>query len=169
MFLWGAIILNLVFVGIYILAFNGVKSQTEKTSISINALREYRESGENIALVKKILQSTKEGDALLGDYVVLADGVVSFIETVESLGKMAGVSLTLSALRDERNTLIFSVQTKGSFRNNMYFMTLMENLPFLLETTHSSLTKQSENKDGSRLVGVWSGVHTFELHGFIGK
>lgn len=168
-FLWGAIILNLVLVGVYVLAFNGVRTQTEETSISSNTLREYQDEGENIALVKNIFRETREGVAPLDGHIVTSDTVVSFIETVEAIGVTAGISLTLSTLRDEGNTLTFSVSTVGSFNNNMYFMTLMDHLPFLLEITNASLVKQSQDKDGNTLYDMWGGVYSFALSGFIGK
>ncbi len=164
----GVTILNIALIGFYLFSFNVVKKETEVANANTFALQEYQDQGENIALVKKIIKETKEGDTKLDNYFINEDKVVVFIETIESVGDTAGISVTLSGLRsDSKNTLSFSVGAEGSFRNLMHFLALMEYLPLPIDTEKAFLSKQGSSEDPLAPSGEWAGSFSFKLQGYM--
>ena len=167
--LFGVVILSIVFVGFYWFSFNALKKQTQEATAGSVALQEYRAQEENIALVEKIIEETKKGNAELDNYFINEDGVVGFIERIESIADTAGVAITLSGLQGgPKNTLVFTVGAEGSFRDIMHFVSLMEYLPLPIDTKRAFLSKR-DSSDPLVPAGGWAGSFSFELSGYMGK
>ena len=113
-------------------------------------------------LSAKLLKETQAKRETLNAFFVASDGVVGFIESVESLGNRAGVAVEITGVSIEAfptprrgsELLRLSVRADGDFKSVFYFFMLLESLPAPLEFERVSL-------EGSE--GAWSGIFSFSV------
>jgi hypothetical protein len=105
-------------------------------------------------------------------YFVSFDNIVEFSEYLETLATKADVDLSKSITRSA-DGLSVSLTFKGSFDNTLYFVGLIESLPYVVNVESVSLsgpsklevatsTKDFENR---KIGGMWSGSMSVNLKG----
>jgi len=108
-----------------------------------------------VALVEDIGPSVEKLDS----YYVSADGVVSFIEMLEKLGTSSGVAVSIDSVMvgdqggvspdttasSTTEKLRLSVSFTGSWKNDIHFETLLENLPYNVFIKNLNLSTSFEN------------------------
>jgi len=104
--------------------------------------------------IEKTLEQTKINIQKIESYFVGVDGTVSFIETVESLGKKNNVNprvttvdvLNDSQIKDDyKEFLKLSINTDGTWTNTFYFLAALENVPYKISFNNISINKISSS------------------------
>jgi Tfp pilus assembly protein PilO len=84
-------------------------------------------SGQSIT---EVLASTQGDREMIESYLVQRDNFVSVLEDVERVGDISGVVLTKEKVTDQGSEVIFHLRVDGAFEDVMYFLRLMETLPY---------------------------------------
>lgn len=155
----GMIVANILVGGAYAGAFF-ITQQTIVESANRSAeLLALREQGDDNIFLKQLTRQFEGGEGVLDAHIVYADDVVRFIDRVESLAKVADVSVALSGLRENGGDgLSFDIRTIGTFSGTLHLMSLVEGLPYVVEIKKASLVKNGAS---------WAGDFNVDLVGFI--
>ena len=134
---------------IYGLLFWTIKGENEKVSILSNEAKIDLQKDESLRATKVSLSNNKDSIENIDSHFLAPDGVVGFIEGLESLGREAGVSISVASVtveadsknkNDFKETLRLRVITTGSWSNTYYFISLLENLPLSAEIKNATLS-----------------------------
>lgn len=105
---------------------------------------------EQLRSAERLLEATEIERAVLAALFVTEESVVSFIETIESLGRDAGVEITIASVETEEMAVdnkIGSVRIRlaavGEWRDVVHFGMLIDALPFVVNI----LTAEFERSD----------------------
>lgn len=118
---------------------------------------------QNLTALRSLLDGIVEERATLLSYVVDADDVVSFIQSLETVGDDARLSafavrqVTVKEM-DAKNNLIAEIVTEGSWATTIQFLALLETMPLHFSITRMSLerTVDATGKNPVRWNGVLS-------------
>lgn len=106
----------------------------------------------------------------LGKALVAKDDVASVIENVESLGNTTGLRLTVELVgvenipdtkNDTRELLTLSLQTAGTWAGTMYFLSLIEGMPYKVSVTSmdfEKVTLSTAEAEKPVFKGEWKGT-----------
>lgn len=78
----------------------------------------------------KMYESTKESRAKVSTFLVHEDKIVSFIETVESVGDSSNTKTELTTIVNEPGVIKAKVISTGTWSGVMTSLNMLENLPF---------------------------------------
>ena len=135
------IILNVVALTAYFYVFSFIKSKNESTSVSENVLSSQISRESELKLVGASLKRTEKERALIESYFVQEGKgeIADFVEVVESMSRLAGVSMSVSSIllknQEEDNVveeLNLGLEVKGSWAKTVYFLEFLEALPYKL-------------------------------------
>lgn len=163
------ILFLLAALGGYAFAFTEIRSkQAREADLERELVIEYKKEREFRAL-KSLVEDTSPVRKALDDLFIAKDGIAAFIESVEALGSLSGLSLEVGGISveaapvesDKREQLSLSLQTKGSWANTMKFLSLIENLPFVASLSAVDIKTaddiEADPKTKSRSPGIWKG------------
>ncbi len=156
------LLLSLGAVGVYGFFLSRIAEINRSISATSNELERESLQEERLNSARGLLKETQAKREKLDAFFVASDGVVGFIESVESLGNRAGVAIEITGVSIEAlptprrgsELLRLSVRAEGDFKSVFYFLTLIESLPAPLEFERVSL-------EGSE--GAWKGVFSFSV------
>jgi len=106
--------------------------------------------------IEKTLEQTKNNIQKIESYFVGVDGTVSFIETLESLGKKNNVNPRVTTVDvsndaqikdDYKEFLKLSINTDGTWANTFYFLAALENVPYKISFNNISINKVGSSDD----------------------
>lgn len=113
----------------------------------------------------RTVKDTKEERDRLGFYFITKETTQDFIEELESMATVAGVSLTLNSLAINKDGkqppssyLKFNIRADGSFRNVYHFLALLESLPYKIKISAARVAKLDQS---------WFGEISFDLISYI--
>jgi hypothetical protein len=96
--------------------------------------------------MKHLLSDTKEERTKLETYFIGKDGIVSFIESVESLGKLVNAKVSVNSIGVDQGNggnmfeyVTMNATAEGNFSNLFWFLSLVEHMPLKLEVSKVSL------------------------------
>lgn len=104
--------------------------------------------------LKRTIAGTDQIRGSLDRYLVSADGVVGFIEDIENLGSVSGVSLEISSVglkpmegREDFEWLTLAISMSGSWSETTNALALIESLPYrVLIDDFSIIRGDAENR-----------------------
>ena len=150
----GFIILILVGAALDTFFFLKIKDNVEAVhSAEAEAASEQASVEQNRSL-QQLAESIQPEIASLDSRVVASDGTAAFIETVESLARTNGLSVTISAVNNAPSAvgnpgsyqlLTLTVATVGSWQNTEKFLSLLETLPYELGLPSITLVENVGN------------------------
>jgi len=162
-----AAVLNAIVFGIFLFTFFTIKAKNERISSLTNETEQYLERDTMLRSIQGVLADTKDDLSLINSYFVSQDGAVDFIETVESVGRQSGIAVSIGSVsvqggEEESQSvgemLKLGVKTEGSWKNSIYFLELVESIPFKTHLEKASfLTKKGDRS------GVWKGEVEFSV------
>ena len=155
----------IVFLGLTILAglifalgiYTIIKKDT-KVSILAEELEIEAKKDRVLSLMKETLEDTTLERARLDSYFIENEDIVTLLEDIEILGKIAGVDLSFESVvvdTDMEGALNLQIVTNGSFKDIYYVLTLLEVLPVKVSFGNISITKALEKNKEKR--GQWDG------------
>ena len=173
------IVLAMVSLGLYGFLFWQVRSENQEASQLLGEAEQDVEKEKTLRAAKISLEKNKQFIEKIDTYFVPKDGVVGFIQELETIGKQTGVSLTIGGVTAEsdqrtkddfKETLRIRLETSGSWEKTFYFLSVLESLPYRAQVEQIALslygasdkllfgteTKRVRGKDE-----VWKGV--FEI------
>lgn len=120
--------------------------------------------------LRRIMEETKTEREELDAYFVKKGDAVSFIERLENMAKGAGLGISIASVSvpEKTSALRIEMATQGSFENTLYFLTLLENLPYKIFVEKANLHhKEGSSQDVPKGSGTWTGSFTVVLESFI--
>ncbi len=173
-------VLLIIFAGVLIyLVFSVKVPEARSLASDISTAKSLEKSTSEIL---QITENTKDSRAKLASFFVSKESIVSFIEELESLAKQANVVLTMDTPLEEKEaplsrqaSLRLNVKVNGQFSDVMYFVRLIENLPYKIFVDRVVLTSLSISTmvplPLSKTVSKtsWAGSISFRLDSYINK
>jgi len=149
LFLGGTLVLALfVYVGMWYV----VSLREGAVRKDIAQQREEYSRRENAVALALVFEDTVADREKLHHYVVSRDGVTSFLELVELVGREQGLvvdtkSVTLEPLEGEDafESLVVTVAFEGSYSDTKTMLALMESLPLQVRIQATSLSRGSDD------------------------
>lgn len=149
--------------------YGGVSYLTYETLTDMTALEEesnqlFRQN-DAAKHVEHTFEQTREVRGVLQGRIVEGDdGILQLIDSIESMGVAAGVSLTLHDIdtvqkkeeEKEMACLEVRVTTLGTWRDSMTYTALLETYPWNITITEIGFQHDEE-------TDLWKGNHTFRL------
>lgn len=167
-------ILNLIIFGASFYLFVRIKSVDKNVSTRLIQIESAADTEESLRSIKNLMNDTKKEREQIAGFFVQPNGTVDFIETVESLGRIAGVKLEtesvgVEALKNKTasSTELFrlSLRTEGSWGDTMRLLSLLDNMPYKISFESVELEKISVGSDSGRekkkISSYWSGAFSF--------
>ena len=168
--------LNLIVLGSCFYLFIKIKKIDEVVSARLIQVESEVKKDESLRSTKKLMEDTKREREQIVSLFVGPNGAVEFIETVESLGRVADVKLTIEsvgveALKDKKaektESFRLAVKTEGSWVNTIHLLSLLEGAPFKISFSNVNLEKISSESNlvggGENLPSYWAGNFTFNV------
>jgi len=173
-----AILLNLVVAGVYLFVFVKLQQKIEqiaelKESMSSLALKK-----NNLELDKKNINETSLLRAQSNNYFISKDGVVKFLNLIQSISTENKLTSTVVAVDEKPSvlypeifeTLNIKMEVFGTWADVLHFSTLVELLPYKVLISRVSLEKLpsdgSSVSSGLKKTTVsrpWRGVLDFSV------
>lgn len=167
--------------GIWLL-FAHIRSENEKIAEQKNVIDTTLNQQQRVLSMQALAQDTEEDRALLDSYFVGSEDVVSFLETLESLGDITGASVDISSvnidsgivLTDEQKSrqsrgeeiqlppvtaenLQIRMRAEGTWEEVVHVLALLEALPFYI--THDEVVIEELRGE----VEAWRGRYEFHV------
>lgn len=134
----------------------------DKAVFVLGEIAEETHKEENLRLLKNSVQNTEGSRVQMEALFVSEDGIVSFIERVESLGVLSHAQILLQSVSVDGGVLKLDVSAIGVFSEVFHFLTLLEKLPYRTVFEKVSILKLPEDKKGNG----WQALVTFDLLSF---
>ena len=117
-----------------------------------------------IKTLTDVVENSTKDRAELETYFIKTEDIVGFIEKVEALGASAGIGTDIkgvNVLGEGGSYLQMELETKGSLRGTLQFLTLMELLPGALSFDKVFMTESIKEKEK-----VWEGSFAVRVFSF---
>lgn len=172
------VILNLIIFGLYFYLFMNIKSSDRDISAELVQIKLGADKDERLRSVKSLMDETKNQREKIANLFIQQDGSVDFIEMMESLGKTAGVKLSIDSVGidpaknktgSSTESFRLSVKAEGLWINVLHLLSLLENMPFKVSFDSISLNKISEPeivnpaKGKREIASYWKGDFGFSV------
>jgi len=170
-FLWVAILLNVVAVVLYGGAGYIVKQKSNHVAKMKETIQSAIDEKEYISTIRSIAEDTLKEREIIDGYFTENNDVVDFMEKLEELAVHSGVSMELSSvdvkvesINDiERGVLFLGISSSGTWNEIMYFLDLIQTLPDIVDMKDVRMNKADKKDD----VQIWRGNFEFSLESFL--
>lgn len=125
-----------------------IKTQNENIAILASEAHQSFAKDEAVRSIKASFEKNKEALQSIDSFFISKDGVVDFINSLDTLGKQYGVTLNIGEVTSEvdlkvkddfKETLKLRLDASGSWNSVMNFLTALENLPFRIKVDQVSI------------------------------
>lgn len=131
-------------------AFLMMKISQGNTSLLLSQLETDIKTNDTLQSIETILADAKGDIEKLESYFVNRDGIVDFIETIESYGRTSGVKTSIDFVGveggirqnntgDVKETLRLKLSTEGTWTATVHFLSLVEHMPFRVNMERVSI------------------------------
>jgi hypothetical protein len=142
--------------GVYVFLFNTIKTNATEASLLSNQLDLEVRRDQRLRSIKQLTTDLSEELALVDALLVPKDGVVTFLEHIEDLGRSAGVTLTVNSVsvdgtlptKTSYERLRIEFVASGSWSATTHLLALFETLPYGIVIEQMQL---EQSKGTSRL------------------
>lgn len=142
--------LNVIVFALYGVGYFAIKKNTATLATLAQTAATDTQKDETLHTIKSSLSENQGFIGEINSFFIPSDGVVGFINTLESLGKSTGVTLSVSSVDvgtvapgDFKEPLHLRLETEGSWAHNYYFLSTLENLPYVLTINSATYTLSS--------------------------
>lgn len=144
--------------GAYVLSIRTVEDKVEHAKVAIAEIANEEKKGENEKNLVEIMDATGPDRARLPVLFVSDDGIVDFIEEVESIGPSSGASLSLSAINagdisamepGAIGSIKSHVLVNGPWASVMRTLRMIENMPYRVTVDNVRLDRAGEGRAAS--------------------
>ena len=127
---------------------------------------------EDVSAQKKLIDETKEKIQVLNNYFIPEEGVVDFLETIESLDAVTGTDTEIATVNVKEATdgkgktvLYVALETVGTFTQVFHLLSLVEDVPYEIDMQDVSLSRIAKAEEGP--VPQWRMAMSFTIVSFI--
>ncbi len=169
LFFLTAVVLNILVAGLNVYALSSVKEKSKEVAVLAGEIQAYEQSGKRLKSMRHLVDDTRNEREKIDSLFVSGDGIVGFIERIESLGRRANVSLELKSVdvaKDGEETLSLRFSTEGDWESTLYFLALMESMPLRIEAEGVNLRNITRLEEG-KTTTFWSGDFNISLLSFL--
>lgn len=162
----------LVFVYVYILF--DLNNKNQETASILNENEKAYVKNLNFQSTKKIINSSKESILNMSTFFITKDGVVNFINTIESIGKSVGLNISIASVdiktdtnksnnsqNNNKDELNLDIETEGTWTQTLKFIHLLEYLPFNINLNQVNIINlnmdNSKNNTSKSKTSSWHG------------
>jgi|SRR3989344_862 len=137
---------------VYGFLFFSVKTKNEKAVTLRVEVRNDFAKGESLRMIKALLVDNDEEIRKLEEFFVPKDGVTEFLSSLESLGRVRGITLTVGSVSVDpktkgeasfKETLRIRLETSGVWQETFRFLGALESLPYELNIENVSFSLSS--------------------------
>lgn len=153
----------LAILGVYVFLFVEIKKTNEEVSTLQNQLDIEVRQDQRLRSMKQLLADLEEELTMIDTYFIAPDGVVDFLEELESFGRIANTSVEVTSvgIEDEEGTaslpynrLRVEFVSEGSWTSLVRLVSLLETLPFGVTINRSQLERLPNST-------IWQGHISF--------
>jgi len=154
-----ALVLNIcagIAYGMFYMSVGEIRAEVAKTAQTLQqklVLQEIEQSE------RHVISDTKQKREKLQSYFITEEEAVSFIEQLETLSTVAGVSLSISSVDVKKEGLSVQLNTESAWTETYHFLTLVESMPLKV-----SIDQARFRYNGN---GVWNTSYTVLLESFL--
>jgi Tfp pilus assembly protein PilO len=145
---------------------SSIRDMRVKLSATLLDLQKEEDKARMILDVKNQLKRLEGERTKLGQYFFKEEEIVRLLEQLEDLARHADVEMTVASAsiadRDQKKVFQIGIKIDGSWQHTVYFIKLLESLPFRLQLTHMSLSNMESGEQ-------WAGNLSVDLLSFIPK
>jgi len=162
----------LISLAYYFVYFDILKTKEESVELN-NALLKEKSRKSEYDSIRKNIKSTLDDHNRIVSIFIPQEGVVDFIQLLESLGKESGLSIsteTVGSVASEdlsasnKEIISISLKTEGSFNANQAFLNYLENLPYKISITDLTFSySDSGDSDTGTTAPFWKGQIKLEV------
>ena len=159
--------LNLAALALCVFLFLEVKKKNERVSVLVNEISLRSKQDSAFRSVKAVVGETADLREKVNSYFVGRDGVSTFLELVESIGRESGADVSIKSVdllaspdSTAHATLSLSVESIGAWGIQLQFLSLVELLPFEVRVDRVSFSETVEKENG---FPVWVGAISFKV------
>jgi len=153
----------------YAFIFYTIKSFNNQASLLRQEISLKEEKEKKSIFEKILLRDLEKERKELDGYFIERDNPVVLIEKIEEIGKISGVSLSISSLepdKERKNIIIADMSLAGSFPKIFHFLSLLEKTP-LGVTVKRAAFGIAVFPLGAVIPFSWEGVVRAEISHFI--
>lgn len=144
-------LIALTLAGLYWVLFLNIKWIQQDMSVLLSQVETDLKRDETFRSIELILKDSQEDLATLESYFVSENGVVGFIESLETLAAENAIKVTIDFLgvedsdgslppeKDIKETLRLRLTTEGGWAGTMQFLGLLETVPTKINLDRASL------------------------------
>lgn len=168
--------LNLIVFGACFYLFRNIKNVDKVVSEQLAQIESEVKKDESLRSIKNLMNDTKKEREQVAEFFVQPNGTVDFIETLESLGRIAGVKLEIESVGvgalkgktgSSTESFRLSFKTEGSWVGTMHILSLLENMPYKISfesVRFGKVSGGSSSEDGKGVnPSYWSGNFSFSV------
>ncbi len=153
---------------VYWVAYSSLLSTNASVISTEVSLNDATANKDKLKALKKTISDSSSDIQRLDGMFLDKDGVASFLQQVESLADLSGVTHSLSPDIQQDGTLAtrqkellkISLNTTGSWVGTYRFLNLLENLPYKIAFSNVSIQSGEGDKVGG---SVWTGSFQFTV------
>lgn len=152
------------------LFFKIIANKNAHTSAILVTLANKMAKKDNIDILTKKIEEVNTTKRRIDGYFVDASKIDSFIEYLENLGTSAGTEIKVAGFEvspTDPHLLLVRLTSKGSFTNTMRTIMLLENAPYQLRITRTSLVRQTgtmtDAKGKASTTSFWQAEISFSI------
>jgi len=161
-----ALAFNFAVLGLYVFVFLQIRQKNVNIAELSDAISRQIEQQDILRATKEKVAQTSAEREKLDQYFIDKDGVVPFLNSLQSLGVSNGLSVKLSAVtiepspvsKDIFEVVKISVEALGSWTDAYRFLSLVELMPLNVSIIRADLNKNTEIKPS---VGAKSQTRNF--------
>lgn len=125
-----------------------IKSQNESIALLAGEVQQNSAKDDAVRSIRLLFDKNKDSLARLDSFFISKDGVVDFINSIDTLGKKYRVNLAIGEVTSEidqkikddfKETLKLRLDASGSWGNVIDFLTALENLPYKIKVDQVSV------------------------------
>lgn len=171
-----AAILNLIVFAACFYLFTNIKKIDKVVSEHLTQIESEVKKNESLRSIKNLMNDTKKEREQIASLFVQPNGTVDFIETVEFLGRVAGIKLEIESVGvdalkgktgSSTESFRLSFKTEGSWSGTMRLLSLLENMPYKISFENINLGKVSGGSKSSdskeQASSYWNGNFSFSV------
>jgi hypothetical protein len=135
---------------VFFFIFRIIKNKNEHSSNVLTTIQSKIDQKDNIALLEKAVNDTKEKEALISSYLVHANLVDEFINFLEREGDLVSVPVevvSVNAPVSTPNHLVVELKGTGTFEHVVRLISLIENAPYQIKINHAYINKAIDSSN----------------------
>ncbi len=158
-----SILLLILVLSYYFFVINILNNGNEIYTIS-QSIKEQKAKESQLVSIQQNLSKSKTGINNLQNFVLVSGGEVGFIKTIEGLAVSSNVKAQIKTAKIEpvtgKETVVVEnfkvgLDAIGKWSDVIYFLTLIENLPYKIQIVSVSLDKFSDNAVTTSKISQW--------------